>query len=124
MAQAPAIYVPGHIVKVHLDESLGGGKIRWMLVLSGVQSDDKGSFYLCVAITTTFPDPPAANNVLLPWHPEGSVSTGLRKRSAVVLDWVRRIPPEGIIQKDGYVTNRLLQQILKSLEDLGDASKS
>jgi len=113
-------YRPGHIVKVRLDDSRGAGKIRWMLVLSDLQSEPNHPFFLCVAISTTFPHPPPANSFPPPWHPSGSASTGLRKRSAAILDWVRKIPPDAIIQKDGYVTNAMLRPIYKSLESFED----
>lgn len=40
------------------------------------------------AITTTFPEPPPAEVVPLPWHPTGRVATGLTRRSGVVCNWV------------------------------------
>jgi hypothetical protein len=94
-----------------------------MLVLGSLQAGEGKPYYLCVAISTTFPDPPAANNIPLPWHPLGNAATGLRKRSAVVLDWVRRMQPESIIQKDGYVTNELLKHVLTSLDAFRNQSK-
>ena len=71
-------YRPGDIVKVVLNEERGGGKPRWILVLSDLQEECGRWFYLCVAISTRFPEPPPAINVPLPWHPQGQASTGLR----------------------------------------------
>jgi mRNA-degrading endonuclease toxin of MazEF toxin-antitoxin module len=110
-------YQPGDVVKVELHELRGGGKPRWMLVLAGPQAEAGQSFYLCVAISTTFPEPPPAMNVPLPWHPQGLASTGLRKRSAAILDWVRRMPSELILKREGHIKPTLLRQIYALLED-------
>jgi mRNA-degrading endonuclease toxin of MazEF toxin-antitoxin module len=115
-------YQPGDIVKVTLDEDRGGRKPRWMLVLSDMEIDEGRRFYLCVAISTTFPEPPPAINVPLPWHPKGIASTGLRKRSAAILDWVRKMPPHAILQREGYIKNMLLKRIYQLLEQFDDGS--
>ena len=91
-----------------------------MLVLSELEIEADRSFYLCVAISTTFPEPPPAINVPLPWHPQGRASTGLRKRSAAILDWVRRMPPATILHREGYIKSDLLAHICEILEQFGE----
>ena len=117
-------YRPGDIVKVVLNEDRGGHKPRWKLILSTLESHADSSYYLCVAISTTFPEPPPAMNVPLPWHPLGTASTGLRKRSAAILDWVRRMPPTAILHREGYIKSRLLKQIYQLLEQLEENEPS
>lgn len=90
-----------------------------MLVLSDLQAQHERRFYLCAAISTTFPEPPPAINVALPWHPAGSASTGLRKRSAAILDWVREMPPAAILRREGFIQSALLRHIYERLEEFG-----
>ncbi len=53
------------------------------------------------AITTTYPEPPPANKVELPWTHYGHPATGLRRRSAVVCDWIVRVRPSEIEEVKG-----------------------
>ncbi|HVX85891.1 MAG TPA: type II toxin-antitoxin system PemK/MazF family toxin [Phycisphaerae bacterium] len=112
----PSAYRPGDIVRVRLQETRGGGKMRWMVVLSDLKEHRGQWCHLCAAITTTFPNPVPSVNVPVSWHPDGRACTGLRRRSAVVLDWMRRIPPNEILSKDGYLPDDDLTNLFRMLE--------
>lgn len=63
-----------------------------------------------LAITTTFPDPPPEDHILLPRDPKKRAGTGLTKRSAVVLTWFDQIQQEGLEFK-GEVPAKLIALI-------------
>jgi mRNA-degrading endonuclease toxin of MazEF toxin-antitoxin module len=94
-----------------------------MIVLSDLEIGPEGPCYLCVAISTTFPEPPPVFAVPVPWHPLGTASTGLRKRSAAITDWIRAMPPAAIVHAEGYVKNTLLQVIYAKIAHFRDAAK-
>lgn len=69
-----------------------------------------------MAITSTFPDPAPADHVELPWHSQGRVSTGLRRRSAAVISWLDLVHPADILRLHGDVPLPLMIRILQRLE--------
>jgi hypothetical protein len=79
---------------------------------------EKDKPLIVAAITTTFAEPPPSNHMKLPWHPRGSVSTKLRQRSAVVLDWQSTITPDEVVAFGGDVPIRTMLEIELRLDDL------
>jgi hypothetical protein len=76
---------------------------------------------LALAVTTTFPDPPPDDCVPLPWHPQGRVLTGLRKRSAAVLSWIVSLDIADVLMLHGDVPAPLMHEILRRLDARADA---
>ena len=63
-------------------------KRRPFVVLTLSEEIARGEPIVAAAITTTLPNPLTDEYVELPWHPAGSVRTGLRKRCAVCCRWI------------------------------------
>ena len=114
----PGILSPGTIVWAHLKDPRGAFKKRPVLILVDTNYDSADALMRCAAITTTFPNPAPSTCVELPWNPSGKVATGLRKRSAVVLDWVFRVRPQQLDEVVGYITPKLLQTILTKISQM------
>lgn len=72
-----------------------------------------------MAISTSFPDPPPANHVELPWHNDPRrVATRLPSRSAAVINWLRCVHPDEVTRLAGDVPPALMLDILRRLNEL------
>ena len=78
-------------------------KLRPWVILNISKQANSIDRIAVAAITTTIPNPLTSNYVELPWERLGKVKTGLRKRSAVVCDWVRAFDSIHIARRSGYV---------------------
>lgn len=88
-----------------------------IIVTSDDEIDDEKPLTV-MAVTTTFPDPPPASCVPLPWHPAEHPATRLRQRSAAVVDWLARIMAEDISGFGGDVPRKVMYQIEAKLRTL------
>jgi PemK-like, MazF-like toxin of type II toxin-antitoxin system len=74
----------GEILWVRTTDPQGANeKCRPFVVLTLSRKIARGETIVAAAITTTLPDPLPDEYVELPWHPKGTVHTGLKKRCAV-----------------------------------------
>ena len=108
----------GRVVYAWIKDRRGFSKMRPALVLTADELIDKDAALIVAAITTTFTDPPPKRHLPLPWHPRGRVSTQLRKRSAVVLDWQSVIRPDDVIGFGGDVPARVMLEIERRLDEM------
>jgi len=106
----------GRIVWATVRDMRGHEKQRPIIILTETENIRPGEWLEAMAVTTSFADPPPADHVPLPWHPQGRVMTKLRKRSAAVLSWLVEIDPADILELHGDVPTRLMSQILSRLE--------
>lgn len=118
MRLAPTNFDLGSVVLATIRHKRGGGKTRPVLVLVTAAQVAQGHGLLCMAITTTFPDPPPNLCVELPWDSSGRCATGLRQRSAAVIDWVLEIDPLDIVAVIGVVPAKTLERIRTHLSTL------
>jgi hypothetical protein len=95
----------------------GVAKARPVLILTATADLRENEAFEAMAVTTTFPHPPPDDHLQLPWHPQGRVSTKLRKRSAAVLSWIVEIDPADIIEFGGDVPVKVMRQILERLTE-------
>jgi mRNA-degrading endonuclease toxin of MazEF toxin-antitoxin module len=90
-------------------------KTRPVIILTPTaQIDDEP--LIVMAITTTFGDPPPEDHILLPWHPAGRVSTGLRRRSAAVISWITEVAGDDLTELAGDVPTRIMTEILQRID--------
>ncbi len=89
-----------------------------MLVISRPEEITADDLLIGLSITTTFPDPPNRNEVQIPWHREGLAATGLRRRSAVVCDWLVSFQMSEIVAVRGYLPAANLIEVLRVHQDL------
>jgi hypothetical protein len=105
----------GRIVWAAVRDRKGARKERPVVILTATEDIHPDKSLEVMAVTTSFPDPPPADHVELPWHPRGIASTRLRRRSAAVLSWITEIRPAHILSFHGDVPPRLMTEILERL---------
>ena len=115
MIARPLRFDAGSILIAQVRSKRGGEKTRPLVLLVTKQQIAEGEPLLCMAITTTYPEPAPSLCVELPWDPSGRCSTGLRQRSAAVVDWVIEIAPEDIVAVVGRLSKDKIGQILTRL---------
>jgi mRNA-degrading endonuclease toxin of MazEF toxin-antitoxin module len=108
----------GRIVYAWVPDRNGYAKLRPALVLTPEFSPDPNTQIVVAAITTTFSEPPEPYCVKLPWHPSGRVSTNLRQRSAVVVNWLATISPNDVVGYGGDVPRRIMDKVQQKLSEL------
>ena len=105
----------GRLVWAKVRDRRGVAKERPVIVLTATAEIRQGESFEAMAVTTTFPQPPPADHVELPWHPQGRVLTKLRKRSAAVLSWIVEIDLGDVIEFGGDVPVKVMRKILARL---------
>src|SRR4051794_24917935 len=82
----------------HMGAAAGSERISQRgpaIILTPTDQIDDRKPMVVMCITTTFPDPPHANHLPLPWNSNPrQVATGLARRSAAVLDWLDTLYPD------------------------------
>ncbi len=87
-------------------------KQRPLVIVTATDEIQTGSPFVGVAISTTFPNPIPDDYVSLPFHPNGQVQTGLRKRCAAVCSWLVRLTHSDIKGDIGRVPDGQMREIL------------
>ena len=104
----------GRIVWAELPSSDGRSrKCRPAVILTRTDQIRAGSPFVAVAITTTFPDPPPDDHVLLPWHPNGAVRTRLNRPCAAACSWLVQITESDVMRVGGVVPPELMRTIVE-----------
>jgi mRNA-degrading endonuclease toxin of MazEF toxin-antitoxin module len=93
----------------------GNEKRRPVVVVTGDDEITSHVTVVAVAVTTTFPDPPPADHVPLPWDPTGRSATRLTRRSAAVCTWILAVPVDDLEPTGGNVPPAVLLEILSKL---------
>jgi hypothetical protein len=113
----------GRIVAIETLDQQGRNRKRRPVVIVSENCDIKrGEPFFGIAITGTFPTPPPADHVLLPYDPVNQAVTRLKKKSAAVCTWEVEIHDSNIEQYLGIVPPKLLDQILDLIDAQGRAS--
>jgi len=105
----------GSIVWVTMKDRRGFNKRRPGVVLTADDEILLDGPVVVAAITTTYGDPPPQNVVELPWSRQGITRTGLRRRSAVVCDWLIDAAISDLDDTGHFVPTRYLIEILNRL---------
>ena len=104
----------GDIIWAFLADDRGSVKFRPAVVLATDAALQSGDPFAVAAVTTTFPDPPPAGHVELPWNADPRrTATGLSRRSAAVTGWVRQVDSAEVDHRSGRVPARLMIVILQ-----------
>jgi hypothetical protein len=74
----------------------------------------KVSKVAAIGCSTDFDVPLAPTEVLLPYHPEGKVVTGLRQATVAVCDWIEVFPPGSEFETGGMVPGALQRLIFET----------
>jgi len=94
----------------------GFRKHRPAIVLTPTNEIAEDVPIVVMCVTTTFPEPPPARCIPLPWNPDPRrVATGLAQRSAAVLDWFDTMYPDEIEKIGGRIPAQLMSTIQRLL---------
>jgi mRNA-degrading endonuclease toxin of MazEF toxin-antitoxin module len=107
----------GRIILIEVDDpQKRNTKNRPAVIVSRTEEIESDGTIVCVAVTSSIPDNPPADCVLLPYHASGTTRTGLKKRSAAMCSWLFEATEEKITKYLGIVPPKQLNQILEYLE--------
>ncbi|HWE39226.1 MAG TPA: hypothetical protein VG406_21940 [Isosphaeraceae bacterium] len=102
---------PGRIVWAVAPSGRGEGKTRPLIIATRRVDYLKGSRVAAIGCSTDFVEPLTPTEILLPFHPEGRIVTGLRHPTVAVCDWIEQFPPGTTFQTGGMVPKALLRTI-------------
>src|SRR5258708_6590682 len=107
----------GRLILARIADRNGFQKERPAIIVTPTARIADEEPLLVVAVTTTFPDPPPANHVSLPWNPDPRrVITRLATRSAAVVDWLAAIRPADVLDVKGEVPAKQMRAIQNLLD--------
>ena len=115
MASAGRDLRRGRIAWARVSDRRGSFKQRPLIIVTATDDIREDEPLIAMAITTSFGEPPPADHIPLPWHPQGRSITRLRKRSAAVLSWVIEIDAADLLEFGGDVPPALMIEILHRL---------
>jgi mRNA-degrading endonuclease toxin of MazEF toxin-antitoxin module len=96
-----------------LDPAGANRKIRPLVIVTANSEIRTAPRLIAVAITGSFSDPPADDEVPLPWHSRGGSRTNLTKPCVAKCSWVRELLPTDVIEVRGHVPTALMESILE-----------
>ena len=105
----------------HLDNvpALHGGSPKGRYVVVVTPEDEMildRPIYVVACTASLRPDAITDSVVLLPWHAEGRVSTGFRRLTYALPEWLLKVRPSDLSQqRSGYLRSRELQAIIDRL---------
>ncbi len=107
---------PGRLGWATIADPRGGNPKRRPVIV--IDASDPAAVVV-MGVTTSFPDPPPAGHVPLPWNPDPRrVGTRLAKRSAAVVNWVAAIDAQDIEDLTGNVPASVLAEIERQRREL------
>jgi mRNA-degrading endonuclease toxin of MazEF toxin-antitoxin module len=106
----------GSIVWLSLLDPAGANpKFRPAVIVTPTDELKKDRTVVVAAATTTFTEPLPENKIKLPWHNNGHPTTGMRKPTVVVCDWIAEVNYNQIEEIIGNCPTSILFQILVKL---------
>lgn len=111
----------GRIVRANvLDPQGQNPKVRSLVIVTATSKIAAADSVAGVAITGSFSDPLADDEVLLPWRKDRHPKTGLHKPCVAKCSWVCAIKPTDILERAGIVPPAVLDQIIAKVTPLVD----
>jgi hypothetical protein len=109
----------GSIIRANVTDPSGRNpKVRPLVVLTANSDLASSNSVVAAAVTREIADPPADDEVLLPWHPSGKSRTRLRARCGAKCSWLREIKIADIVEVRGHCPSAELEQILARVANL------
>lgn len=90
-------------------------KVRPAIVITPTAEIAAGQNMRIIAITTRLPSPLPDDHVLLPWHRDGKVRTGLRRKCAAVTSWRIEIGVSDVQQIVGVLPPATIEELLSKI---------
>lgn len=111
--------VQGTIVRANVVDPQGNNpKIRPLVVVTPTHEITPDATLVAVAITGRFSDPLAVDEVMMPYNPNGTSISKLRKRCVAKCSWMCHITMSNVIEVKGSLRPRHLVEILKRINKL------
>jgi hypothetical protein len=113
----------GSVVRAWVNDPQGGNpKCRPLIVITPTKEIGDGLIAV-VAITGEFADPPAHDEIPLPFDPTGKAKTGLRKPSVAKCSWQEAVAPADVVDdgKQRWIPSQHLTLILEKIAELDAA---
>lgn len=107
----------GSVVWAELDDPNGFRKLRPAVVLTPTADIGSGRTVKVVAVTTRLAEPLPDDYVLLPWDPQGTARSGLRRRCAAVATWLCDVPVDQL-QIVGILPPAVIAELLTKINNL------
>ena len=101
----------GSVVWAAVEDANGFRKTRPAIVVTATSDIALGKTVRVVAVTTRLPDPLPDDHVLLPWHPQGTARSGLRRKSAAVPSWLMEVSVDDL-QVVGVLPPHVIDDLL------------
>ena len=90
----------------------GNPKPRPLVVVSTTSEISRTATFIAVAITGEFSEPLQADEVLLPWHPQGRCKSGLTKPCVAKCSWMRQLLLADVIEVKGHLRGKELDDVV------------
>ena len=100
-----------------LDPEGANRKVRPLVIVSANSDIRTATSVFAVAITGSFNDPIADDEVALPWHPRGASRTNLTKPCVAKCPWLCELQTVDVLEVRGHVPALRLEAILKRLTE-------
>ena len=107
----------GRIVWADVRDQRGSLKRRPAIIITATSAIKPERPLAVIAITTTYPDPPPADHVELPWEARRHPVTRLTKRSAAVVSWFGKVKADEV-EPIGDVPTKQMKMIEAKLAEL------
>ena len=104
----------GSVVWASVVDTNGFRKVRSAIVVTATDEITIGKPVRLAAVTTRVPDPLPQDHVLLPWNPQGTARSGLRRRCAAVVSWLLEISVDDLVIA-GALPATVTQEILAKI---------
>lgn len=104
----------GSVVWANIKDANGFRKVRPAVVVTPTDEIAPGKTVRLAAITTRLPHPLPEDHVLLPWNPQGTARSGLKRRCAVVVSWLIAAAADDV-EVAGVLPAAVTQEILAKI---------
>lgn len=109
----------GCIVRAKVVDPTGGNpKIRPLIVVSANSDIAAQEKLFAIAVTSSFRAPLEPDEILLPWHPNGRVRTGLVKPCVAKCSWLCEMEKSEIVEVRGRVPSDIMEELLRRIATL------
>ena len=108
----------GCIIRAKVVDQWGRNpKCRPLVIVTATSEIRSGTPFVAVAITGQFSQPPASDEVMLPWHRHVMARTRLRKPSVAKCSWLCEITHEDVVEVKGCVPRSQMEQIIERVRE-------
>jgi hypothetical protein len=117
----------GSVIRARVPDPQGDNvKVRPLVVVTPTTEISAQQTFVGVAITGSFSEPLAKDEVALPYHPSGTASSGLRKPCVAKCSWLVELNGVDVVDLKGHLSKERLIAVLNRIaaleENLDDES--